>query len=177
VLSFQVLALHIFSRWLTHFLHASCLPQPFLLSILFSHTVRSMPPGTRRSRSRSRAVTAEPGFDIRAALARGAVAHPSAATLSPEQEDAICEWPLDALEGTKAAWKEPAAASTALLLMANLRLLPDRFRAAFALPSPDDPVADVPSLTARIQSLLQVAVQFHRAQRLAWEPFAAAECS
>eukprot|EP00435_Cladocopium_sp_Y103_P036568 s1012_g9.t1 len=90
------------------------------------------------------------------------------------KEVAICEWPLDTLEATKVAWADPAAASTALLLMANLQLLPDRFRIAFALPRPDTPVADAPSLIARIQSLLQVAVQFHREQQLALEPFTGA---
>eukprot|EP00435_Cladocopium_sp_Y103_P012739 s288_g3.t1 len=131
-----------------------------------------MPPAPRRNRSRSRAVCAPPGSDIRAALARGAVPRPAAPALLPEQEVAICEWSLDSLEATKTAWANRAATSSSLLLMANLRLLPDRFRAAFALPSPDDPVTDAALLTARIQSVLQMAVQFHREQRLAFEPFA-----
>ena len=133
-----------------------------------------MPPAQRRTgRSCSRGIpAARLGADIRAALLRGAIAVPSLADLSPEQEVAISEWPLADLVATKAAWADNAAASTSLLLIANLQLLPDGFRAAFALPSPQETIAETSLLTTRIQSLLRLAMQFHCEQRSALEPFA-----
>lgn len=143
----------------------------------FTSRTRLMPPAARRSsRSRTRApVVAASAENIRAALARGARAGPSTSVLSPLQEVAISEWPLADLETAHSAWEELSASSSTLLLLANLRLLPEQFRTAFALPSPDRDVVHAALLTTHVQSILRQAIQFHREQLEAFNAFTVAD--
>ena len=123
--------------------------------------------GGRHARSRSRPV-AVAGADIRSALARGATARPSTTTLSPSQQAALFELPLSSLEAIQGAWEEVSPASSSLLLLANLRLLPDAVRLAFGLPSPEQSEFEVDALTSRVKEVLRLAVQFRQEQLNAW---------
>ena len=82
----------------------------------------------RRRRSGSAGVRS---YDIRDALARGAVPPTSSTALTPPQEAALVEWGGGALQAAKAVWDGCPKDACPLLRAANLALIPTEVLAAF----------------------------------------------
>lgn len=150
-----------------------------VLALLSGYLRRSaMPPRSApRVRSRSRVPPAALGSDIRAALRRGGERRLSLLDLTPAQEAAITECSRSLLVTAQQAWDLSGSEPASLLLIANLSLLPPMFRAAFSLPSPEDPGLDAASLRPCVRDLLKLALTFHDQQTSLWNQTAPMQAS
>lgn len=149
------------------------------LACLTGYLRRSaMPPRSApRVRSRSRVPPAALGSDIRVALRRGGESRLSLLDLTPAQEVAIAECSRALLVTAKQAWEQSGSEPASLLVIANLSLLPATFRAAFSLPSPEDPGLDAASLRPCVRDLLALALTFHDQQASLWNQTAPMQAS